>query len=125
MPWSEDPVAAFHQLHERRYGYADTSRLVEVVNVRVRAAIPTRHEIPEPSPIGETSAAAPFDTRQVFFDETGVPTGLYRRDELGPGNFVSGPAVVVEYSSTTLVPPDWTASVDGYANLLIARETNP
>jgi N-methylhydantoinase A len=125
VPWSEDPTAAFHELHEQRYGYADATRSIEVVNARVRATVPTRHDLPDPSPVGERSAAPAFDTREVFFDESAVATGLYRREELRPGHVVAGPAVITEYSSTTLIPPRWEANVDGHGNLLITPESSP
>jgi N-methylhydantoinase A len=41
----------------------------------------------------------------------------YVRDELLPGTRFTGPALVVEYSSTTLVPPGWRADVDADCHL--------
>jgi N-methylhydantoinase A len=41
----------------------------------------------------------------------------YERDALQPGTRFAGPALVVEYSSTTLVPPKWRATVDGDGHL--------
>jgi N-methylhydantoinase A/oxoprolinase/acetone carboxylase beta subunit len=46
-------------------------------------------------------------------------TVLYRRDNLRAGDVFSGPAIVAEYSATTLIPPDWRARVDDYGQLLL------
>jgi N-methylhydantoinase A/oxoprolinase/acetone carboxylase beta subunit len=44
---------------------------------------------------------------------------LYWRDNLCAGDILSGPAIVAEYSATTLIPPDWKARVDNYGQLLL------
>ena len=59
VDWSDKFVEAFHWEHERRYGYSDVKRPVEVVNVRVREVVISekireeRHELRE----GDGSAA--------------------------------------------------------------------
>jgi N-methylhydantoinase A len=44
---------------------------------------------------------------------------LYDRERLEAGTRILGPAVVVEYSSTTVVPPDFSCEVDEYLNLIL------
>lgn len=46
-------------------------------------------------------------------------TRFYLRGRLKPGNRIAGPAVIAEYSATTLIPPGFEASVDEYLNLVI------
>ena len=44
---------------------------------------------------------------------------------LEPGNRIVGPALVLQYDSTVLLAPGWTASVDAFGNLLCEkRETH-
>ena len=50
-----------------------------------------------------------------------VDTPVIARARLVPGAVVAGPAVIVEYSATTLVPPGWTATVGADAGLLLQR----
>ena len=59
----------------------------------------------------------------MFFREAGatVPTAIYDRDSLAVDQPVVGPAVVEEWTSTTLIPPGWTARTDTLGNLLLAR----
>ena len=68
-------------------------------------------------------AAAVTGERNVYFgpnDGTHV-CRLYDRAQLLPGHAFHGPAIVEQYDSTIVVPPDSTARVDGYGNLIIVR----
>ena len=60
-----------------------------------------------------------YDQRDVFFDVGFVPTRLYRRDLLSPGDRIGGPAMITEYTSATVLPPGSSAQVDGFGNLVI------
>ena len=69
--------------------------------------------------------AAPKERREVYFAETAgyVDCPIYDRYGLHAGAALSGPAVVEEFDSTTVVHPGYAARVDDYGNLLIERET--
>jgi N-methylhydantoinase A len=49
---------------------------------------------------------------------------LYERDQLRPGARLDGPAIVEQFDATTVVPPGWTATVDRFSNLVLARGRN-
>jgi N-methylhydantoinase A len=54
-----------------------------------------------------------------------MATGCYQREQLEPGNRIAGPALVLQYDSTVLLAPGWSASVDAFGNLLCEkRETH-
>jgi N-methylhydantoinase A len=114
-------VEVFHELHERTYGYRNQTKPVQVVNVRLRArGMPTKPTFARSEPAGETPPeAANLGAREVIFDGEAKPTRVYRREELRAGNVIPGPAVLVEYTSTLLVPPYATAVVDEYENLIL------
>jgi N-methylhydantoinase A len=126
-PFSEKVVDDFHKLHEQYYGYANPQLPVEMVNLRVRgrARYPLP-ELPEFEPEGpETSEKALIQEKQVLFGGHPMLTRFFLRSKLRSGNVIAGPAVVVEYSATTLIPADYEARVDRYLNLLIEpREKN-
>ncbi len=110
----------FHRAHERRYGYADPARPAEIVNVRVRMSGGT----PKPSlrrerASGANARAAMAGTRRSIFAGRALDPALYERAKLRPGNRFRGPAIVGEYSATTLVPPGWRARVDAFGNLIL------
>ncbi|MGH9392597.1 MAG: hypothetical protein ACRD1E_00365 [Terriglobales bacterium] len=48
-----------------------------------------------------------------------MATSFYLRERLRAGDRFRGPAVVTEYSATTVVPPGWRARVDGWGNLIL------
>lgn len=113
-------AAAFHEQHERRYGYADPERDVEVVTVRIRAIAVTDKPTLASRPIGGVDAsAAVIDRHPVVHEGTVLQGSLIDRDRLEPGNVFEGPAVVVEYSTTTFVPPGVRCGVDAWANLVL------
>jgi N-methylhydantoinase A len=120
VPASGDILEGFHRAHEQRYGYHNQSKKVEIVNVRCRAIGVTekpRAEFIE----ARRSRAAAAPSLPLPFDGQMRKSFLYRREELRAGDNLSGPAVVMEYSATTLIPPDWRGRVDKYGQLLLSR----
>jgi N-methylhydantoinase A/oxoprolinase/acetone carboxylase beta subunit len=61
----------------------------------------------------------PSTQTSVFFDGKKLPTHLYSRDELEPGRKYLGPAIITEYSATTVISPDRRFRVDQTANLIV------
>ncbi|RUM42393.1 MAG: hypothetical protein DSY34_01965 [Desulfurobacterium sp.] len=121
VPFVDDFIEAFHKEHERVYGYSNRKREVEVVNVRIRAIGET--EKPELKKFNFVSEKVPegalLEKRKVYFDGKWMETSVYDREKLLPGNRIEGAAIVVEYSSTTVIPPFAKAFVDEYRNLII------
>ena len=113
-------VDAFHQLHRQRYGFCDAARPVEIVNLRLRmiaaeSYAPTRQE-----PVRGDGSAACYARTNVFFDGEFLPTPHYRREQLTAGDFIQGPAMITEYTAATVLPPGWSAEVDGFQNLILS-----
>ena len=112
--------SAFHKAHRRRFGYSDPSETVEIVNLRLKMVVPVEVPTPEPDPpAGESPAEAQTGEASVVFQEGTFTTSLYLRERLHCGNRISGPALVLQMDSTTVVPPGWGAEVDKWKNLVI------
>jgi N-methylhydantoinase A len=117
-------IEAFHVEHERLYTHCDRATGVEFIELRarLRAAMVTPRPVKAPPPAGRVEAAM-LETRRVRFrgawHET-VP--VYRRDGLGPGHVVPGPAIVEQSDATVVVPPGYTASVGVYGDLALHAE---
>jgi N-methylhydantoinase A len=116
----ERSVKAFHELHRQRYGFADESRPVEIVNLRLRMIAASEPYEPERRAlvVGDESAAYTAE-RKIWFEGGWRPTRIYKRELLRPGDAIAGPAMITEYTAATLVTPGCVARVDGLANLVI------
>jgi N-methylhydantoinase A len=107
------------------YGHANPSRPAEIVSIRLTARGKT--ESPEFSLAEGESAitdAAVLETGPAVFEGKTLETPIYDRSSLRPGNRFDGPAIVVEASTTTVVPPDYQALVDPYGNLMLKSLAN-
>jgi N-methylhydantoinase A len=117
----QDAIAVFHRAHEMRYGYLHKNKKVEIVNVRCRATgITDKPPTQKFAPPSRTEPLVPAQTMELTFHGRERKTALYRRDRLRAADAISGPAIIAEYSATTLIPPDWRARVDNYGQLLLS-----
>ena len=115
----------FHTVHEQRFGYARTDAPVEVVNLRLTATGETDKPPIQSSPLADADASGAFTGQSpVIFEGEALRTDFYRREVLRPGNRIAGPAIVTEFSATTVIPPDFSAVVDTYQNLILTRKLN-
>ena len=120
VPAGPEMLARFHDAHRNRYGHADENRRVEVVNARVRMiAASEQIEVPQMQPGKPGSEHAVLKKKNVMFGNERMDTAVLDRQLLQPGNVFKGPAIVHEYSATTVVPPGCRASVDSFSNLII------
>jgi len=116
-----DPFMAFHNRHEALFGFKHAKAVIEVVTLRIRARCvmdkPGFMEadrlvaaVPESAKIGQ---------RPMIWRGRELEAMWYDRDRLLPGNRFDGPALVVEASATTFVPPKAGARLDGFGNIVI------
>jgi len=110
-------LGAFHAVHERVYGYARAQQPVEFVNFRAV------HSYPLPRPALRPSAATTGSVADARVGERPAwfgafrPTAIYERARLPVGGCVSGPAIVEQPDTTTVIPPGHSALVDPAGNL--------
>ncbi len=119
-------VESFHKRHKAVYGYAVKNEPVELVNVKlVAVGVVGKPKLEEQPLHGEKpSRKAIIAERKVFFeqDNSYVKTSIYKRESLKAGNVIEGPAVVEQYDATTVIYPDWMASVDRFGNIVLSME---
>jgi len=123
VPFSPRLRQAFHREHQRRYGYSQPERDVEIVTLRLRATLPSEVRGPLPGRTAATGerlpARPPAEPARVYFDGDFVAARAYSREALAPGRRYQGPAIVVEYSATSFIPPGERFSVDRAGNLVV------
>ena len=115
----------FAEAHSQRYGFVADGDPVQIVTVRIEATGLVRKAALTAHPdAGPDASAAIVQRRPVWLAEKGdfVPTPIYSRAALRPGNRFAGPAVVEQMDATTLVPPGMTARVDRWLNLIVEAE---
>ncbi len=135
LSFGRDLLQRFHAEHHRRYGYSSPEREVEIVTVRLRARVASSERLPK-SPelpklknqegrhVGGHEAAQPTGRAEttaahVWFSNKKQKTLILPRESLRAGKSYRGPAIVTEYSATTVVPPGLRFLVDGAANLIV------
>jgi N-methylhydantoinase A len=129
LPFTKNLLDDFQQEHQRRYGYARASREVELVTLRLRAIVKSPKIREEKNVhVGTAAPGRPGRAKlgsvsppmvPVLFDGKKLPTKIYSREELQPGQIYPGPAIVTEYSATTVVPPGQHFNLDRAGNLII------
>jgi N-methylhydantoinase A len=124
VPFKDEFIEGFHGLHEKQYGYRNQDKTVEIVNLRLRArGVPDKPTFQKTRISSEKlDKEALLGEKEVVFDYNPAKTQIINRERLVSGNRISGPAVLVEYSSTIVVPPFAEASVDEYGNLIMEIE---
>ena len=112
---------SFYRAHLQRFGYADRGEPVEIVNLRLKLDLAVdKPDLPPQTREGSDPSQAQIASVSVVFREGEMETPLYQRELLATGNHISGPALVVQLDSTTVIPPGWQGEVDPYGNLLLA-----
>jgi N-methylhydantoinase A len=137
IPSTKNLLQDFHQEHRRRYGYAHPTREVELVTLRLRATLKStatrigkishveKHgelvataDVSRSGPTKLGSASSPRST--VLFDGKKQEARIHFRDDLVLGQQYRGPAILTEYSATTVIPPGVKFHLDRAANLVIS-----
>jgi N-methylhydantoinase A len=116
----ENWVDAFHRAHLERYGYARESAPVEAVTARVvveAPALPLAHPV-----LGKGKGPPPSVAASVYYGGNEIDAQRVWRKDLLNGHILMGPTLVLEYSSTTWLPPGWRLRVDEWGSLHLSRE---
>jgi len=123
VPFTGKLIAAFRREHERRYGYCYPAREIELVTLRLRAIVKSPQPSLSRSRVRAEQSGGDREWGLVFFAGKKIRTATYDRDSLQPSRKYSGPAVVTEYSATTVVPPGAKFWLDTAGNIII--QTRP
>jgi N-methylhydantoinase A len=111
-----DIVAAFHRAHEEAYGYQMPDEHVQLVTARVVAE---GEPVLTAAPGDWEHDAAEDRTRDVVIDGEQVTARVVSRGALDVGTELTGPALVEQSDTTTLLGADDSAHIDDHHNLII------
>jgi len=118
LAFGNDVIERFHVEHKRRYGYSNPEREVEIVTVRLRGRVASTEKLTRLK-IENTAGKLKESSAQVWFSGSRHKTLIVPRESLKPGKANRGPAIVTEYSATTVVPPGHKFYADKMGNLMI------
>lgn len=108
----------FDRAHDVRFGHANPGAPIELVAARSTALGDLGRVAPRPL-AAAAEGSFPSEQRAIGFGGDEVATTVARRGELPAGARLDGPAVVVEETATTVVPPGATLAVDEYGGLVM------
>jgi len=113
----------FDAQHEQRYGTCAPEERAEIVSLRTAVTGVMRKPSQEKIEAGgaEPPKAAFTGKRPVHYEGAGfVDTPTYQRSALFAGNKITGPALIEEHASTTVLAPGDQLTVNAYGHLEIA-----
>ncbi len=109
----------FDEMHRQLFTFA-LPLDKEMVNLRaVVQGAPTNVRAPKVAKGGKSPSAAETAKLRIFVEGKDQDATLYDRSKLQSGNVISGPAIVLEMDSTTLILPGHEGKVDDWGNILI------
>ena len=128
LPFTKRLLSDFEREHHRRYGYSHPTREVELVTLRLRAIVKSPQLRIKTDHVGTGTLARPGRATlggpsplkaPVQFEGKKQETKIYSRVDLRPGHKYSGPAIITEYSATTVIPPGKRFHLDRAGNLIV------
>jgi 5-oxoprolinase (ATP-hydrolysing) len=125
VPLSEPKIMRgdFEELHQQRFGFVSPEKPVFAAAIEVEAV---GHEEGGEENAGEvveqTTRAGVSDTRTRFFSGGAWhEAAVYKRQEIGTGTTIAGPALLIEPNQTVVIEPGWTLGVSARNDLVLTR----
>jgi len=115
----------FDTQHEQASGHKAETEPVELVSLRlISYGLVPQAKLSPAKATGRKLAEAKTGERRIYFGkEHGMLNcQIYTRDPLEPGHKISGPAVIEQLDTTTVIHPEQEGTVDNYRNIII-KET--
>ena len=125
VPIGSDPdalqaaVQTFHEEHEKQYAFRQDDTPVEIYQIHLKALGKTPKPSFRPENTAPQSPGEPVEVRDVYFEGRWIPTPVHERAGLAAGTEFTGPAIISQLDSTTVVPPNARAEIDEWMNIRI------
>ena len=112
-------VAEFEAAYRQQFSFLMPGRALVAEAVSVEAIAPGDAPLEERATRRAPGSAA--QRAKIFTAGAWHEAPLYRREELAPGQRVDGPAIIAEANATTVVEPEWRATVTELDHLVLER----
>lgn len=115
-------IATFEQSYRQRYGFLMPNRALVVEAIASEAIGVTQSSKELPTPVdARTTPLVPNATVDAFFANGTCQANVFYREALQPGDTIDGPAIIKEPIATTVVEPEWRATVTPLNHLVLER----
>ncbi|WP_190813164.1 hydantoinase/oxoprolinase family protein [Saccharopolyspora pogona] len=115
-----EAIELFHEQHEREYSFRRDETPVQIYQLGLTAIGVTPKPVVAPHEVTTGAAPTAQQNRKVYFEGPGwVDTPVHDRAALPAGCRLTGPAVIEQLDSTTVVPPDARVEIDEWLNIRI------
>ena len=118
--YAETVRLSFNEVHQRQFGYHNPAQALELVSVRLTAMAGRDSQDPLKAS-APTAGGGRAGSRRVVFEDASRPVDcpVHQRALLQPGAHVTGPAIIQEYASTTVLFPGDRAEAASTGELVI------
>ncbi|MGB8951549.1 MAG: hydantoinase/oxoprolinase family protein [Candidatus Aminicenantales bacterium] len=116
-------LADFHREHEKLYSYHNPHGQLEIVNIRLKAVgLSKKIKLKKFRESRSSSRKAWLKSQTIYAKGKNFSGSVYDRARLNAGSRLRGPALIVDFGSTTFLPPGFGLKVDGFLNLIIQKD---
>jgi len=114
---------AFEAAYEKTYGRIIANLDLELVSWAVEVSAVIDKPAPTSTAV-ETQTPTPYASRRLLDAGTGqhVDAPAYRREDLQPGSYVTGPAIIVEDDTSTVISPTFDATINALGYIMLERK---
>ncbi len=115
-------VTSFEATYRQRYGFLMPGRalVVEAIAAEAIGHAQSAQEAAPDLPV-RIDALRSRAEAEVFSDDALRSTQVFHREDLRPGDIINGPAIIKEPIATTVVEPEWRATVTSQNHLVLER----
>ena len=118
-------IKLFEEAYRRLYSRPIPGVDIEILSWVVTLAAPAEGKLAEPAEL-KSAKPGPRGRRLVFDPQSGefIEVPIYWRGDLAPGAQISGPAVIAEDDTSTVVSPSFDARIDRFGYIELTRRGN-
>ena len=111
---------SFQNAHKKRFGFISPEKVIVIESIQTEVSCESEHfELKNnTSDITKTKS---LTTQDVFINGKLERTVFYNRNEIKPNKNISGPAVIIEPTSTIIIEPGWDATLKDSNDLILSR----
>ena len=110
----------FENSHRTRFGFISPEQAIIIESIQSEVSCQS-DQFESNEPQQKKSKSQPLTTQNVFFNGGLEKTVFYNRNDIKPNEKLSGPAVIIEPTSTIIIEPGWEAMLEDSNDLILTR----